>query len=197
MKKSNINNIEEDFNIDNTHQEYELSELHKEYIREYIYILFIYNLFIIYRTFNNPLFVSTKDLIKRIRYRDIEHVNYFDPKLKKKKQANKEMIKYKNNTNSKYIFKLKFITDKDYDILGPIDAIKYDRRGFFEIFWFFLKKNNILLNLFFSRSLMEPLWIKIILFYLELTLMLALSAFFFSDDYIDSRAGLPEEVRVK
>ncbi len=107
------------------------------------------------------------------------------------------MIKYKNNTNSKYIFKLKFITDKDYDELNPIDAITYDRRGLLAIFWNFLKKDNILFNIFFKYSLMEPLWIKLILFYLELTLMLSLSAFFFSDDYIDSRAGYPEEVRVK
>ena len=37
IKKSNINNIENELNIDYSHQEYELSELHKEYIRAYIF----------------------------------------------------------------------------------------------------------------------------------------------------------------
>ena len=135
-------------------------------------------------------------MAKRIRDRAIEHVNYFDPNLKWKRQQKKELIKYKNNTNSKYVFRLKFITDKDYEELGPIDAIEYDRRGFCEILWFYLRKDHSIINLFFQYSLMEPLWIKLILFYLELTLMLSTSAFFFSDDYIDARAELPEETRV-
>ena len=106
------------------------------------------------------------------------------------------MIKYKNNTNNKLVFNLRFITNKDYGELNPYDSIKYDRRGFFKLLWFFLKRDNIIFNIFFNYSIMEPLWIKIIIFYLELTLMLSTSAFFFSDDYIDSRAGYPEEIRV-
>jgi hypothetical protein len=93
------------------------------------------------------LFVSKVDLAKRIRDRAIEHVNYFDPNLKWKRQQKKELIKYKNNTNSKYVFRLKFITDKDYEELGPIDAIEYDRRGFCEILWYFLRRDNILFNI--------------------------------------------------
>jgi hypothetical protein len=142
------------------------------------------------------LFVSKVDLVKRIRDRAIEHVNCFDPELKRKRKHKKEMIKYKNNTNSKYVFKLKFITDKDYEELGPIDAIEYDRRGFCEIFWYFLRKDHPILNLFFNYSLMEPLWIKLLNFYLEFSLMLSFSAFFFTDDYIDARSELPEKTRV-
>lgn len=123
-------------------------------------------------------------------------MNYFDKSAKKKKQADKEMIKYKNNTNSKLIFNLKFITNKDYGELSPVEAIRYDKRGFFEIYFNFLKSDHTLFNLFFHYSILEPLWVKLILFFLELTLMLSLSAFFFSDDYIDARAGLSEEDRV-
>jgi hypothetical protein len=92
---------------------------------------------------------------------------------------------------------LKFITNKDYNSLNPIDAIKYDRRGFFEIFWNNLKSDNVMINLFFHYSVMEPLWMKLILFILSLGLMLSTSAFFFSDDYIDVRAAFPKEERVK
>ena len=106
------------------------------------------------------------------------------------------IIKYKNNTNSKLVFNLKFITNKDYDELNPIDEIKYDKRGFFELFWNFLKTNHTLFNLFFHYSLLEPHWTKIILFFFELTLMLSTSAFFFSDEYIDARAELDEKDRV-
>jgi hypothetical protein len=123
-------------------------------------------------------------------------VNYFDKDLKKKRQDNKHMIKYKNNTNSKLVFNLRFITNKDHEELNPIEAIKYDRRGFFKILWVFLKRDNVLFNLFFHYSILEPMWIKMIMFYLQLSLMLATSAFFFSDDYIDERAELPEEERV-
>jgi hypothetical protein len=107
------------------------------------------------------------------------------------------MIKYKNNTNSKLVFKLNFITDRDYDELSPLDAIKYDKRGFFEILIMFLKRNNTLFNLFFHYSLLEPTWTKIILFYFDLTMCFSTSAFFFSDEYIDARAGLEAEDRVK
>ena len=107
------------------------------------------------------------------------------------------MIKYKNNTNSKLIFKLKFITNKDYEELTPIEAIKYDKRGFWKLLFYFLKTNHALFYLFFHHSLMEPLWIKSVMFFFQITLMLSTSAFFFSDDYIDARAELPEEDRVK
>ena len=106
------------------------------------------------------------------------------------------MIKYKNNTNSKLVFKMKFISNKDYNALSPIDAITYDKRGFLQLFWMFLKSDNALLNLFFHHSIMEPLWIKLILFFFNLTLTFFASALFYSDDYIDQKAELSEGERV-
>jgi len=91
---------------------------------------------------------------------------------------------------------LKFITNKDYESLNPYDSIKYDNRGFFTLFWYFLKLDNGIINLFFHYSILQPFWIKCIMFYFNLTLIFALSAFFFSDDYIDARAELPENERV-
>lgn len=108
----------------------------------------------------------------------------------------KKLKKYKNDTNEKLVFKLKFITLKDYDELNPYEAIKYDKRSFLTLFWDHLKNENALFNLLFYNSVVDPLWIRIIFFYFSLSLLFASSAFFFSDDYIDARASLPEEQRV-
>ena len=48
----------------------------------------------------------------------------------------------------------------------------------------------------FHSSILEPLWIRLVLFYFNLSLIFALSALFFSDDYIDARANLPKSERV-
>ena len=106
------------------------------------------------------------------------------------------MKKYKNDTNDKLMFKLKFITPKDYDELNPYESMIYDKRSFFVMFFDKLKEDNILFNLLFHYSILEPLWIRLVLFYFNLSLMFALSALFFSDDFIDARADLPKEERV-
>ncbi len=93
--------------------------------------------------------------------------------------------------------KLKFITSKDYDQLKPYDAIVYDKRSFFALFFNFLIKDNSLFNLFFSNSIINPLWHRLVKFYLDLIIVFSFSAFFFSDFYIDERAELPEKERVK
>jgi len=93
-------------------------------------------------------------------------------------------------------FKLRFITLKDYGTLSPYDAIIYDKRNYFTLLFDMLIKDHTLFNLFFSYSIMEPLGIRILKFYLEMIIIFALSAFFFSDEYIDMRAELPETDRV-
>ena len=108
-----------------------------------------------------------------------------------------ELKKKKNDNNNKLVFKIKFITMKDYEELNPYDAILYDKRSFFILFFDKLKEENALINLFFYTSIFEPLWIRFIFFYFSLSLNFALSAFFFSDDIIDARAVLPLSETVK
>jgi len=91
---------------------------------------------------------------------------------------------------------LKFITLKDYNELNPYEAIKYDKRSFLILFFNNLTNENVMFNLLFYNSLLEPLWIRIIMFYFNLSLMFAASAFFFSDDFIDARSSLSEKERV-
>ena len=101
------------------------------------------------------------------------------------------MKKKKNDHNNKLVFKVKFITVKDYNELNPYNSIIYDKRSFLVIFFDKLQEENVLFNLFFHESILEPISIRFIFFYFNLSLNFALSAFFFSDNYIDSRALLP------
>ena len=94
------------------------------------------------------------------------------------------------------VFRLKFITLRDYDELNPYEAIKYDKRSFSVLLFDHLLNDNVLFNLLFYNSVLEPLWIRIIMFYFNLSLMFAASAFFFSDNFIDARASLSEQQRV-
>ena len=124
-------------------------------------------------------------------------ISYFSIKIIVIDETNKKRInQYKNNTNEKLIFRMKFITLKDYDELNPYEAIKYDKRSFFILFWDHLINENALFNLLFYRSIVDPLWIRSIIFYLDLSLIFASSAFFFSDNFIDARASLSEGERV-
>jgi len=93
-------------------------------------------------------------------------------------------------------FHLRFITAKDYDVLNPYEAIELDKRDFFSLLFDMLKNDHPLFNIFFNVSVIQPLWLRVVKFYLDLILIFTLSAFFFSDDYIDSRASLSEEDRV-
>lgn len=104
--------------------------------------------------------------------------------------------KKKNDFNDKLVFKIKFITIKDYDQLNPYEAVLYDKRGFFEMFYHKLKQEHAIFNLLFYESVMEPLWLRLTYFYFYLSLIFCLNAFFFNDEYIDARAELPKSVRV-
>ena len=92
--------------------------------------------------------------------------------------------------------KIKFYSRKDYDILSPYEAIKYDKRPFFILLHDKLIDDHPIYNLFFYQSVMEPLWFRMLCFFTDININFLMSALFFSDDYIDARAELPKELRV-
>lgn len=81
--------------------------------------------------------------------------------------------------------------------MNPYEAMEYDKRTFLQLLFDMLRQEHIIFNMFFYKSIIDPLWVRLISFYFELSLMFALNALFFSDDYIDARADLPKDVRVK
>ena len=80
---------------------------------------------------------------------------------------------------------INFITKCDYDTLNPYKAIKYDRRPYYILFHHMLIDSNSLYAMFFVTSIIEPIWVKMIYFVLEININFFLSALFFSDDLID------------
>jgi hypothetical protein len=86
-------------------------------------------------------------------------------------------------------------TLRDYECLSPYDAVLCDRRTFKQLFWSILIEEHVVLSLF-QKTIMEPLWIRIVYFFFNLTLIFAINALFFTDDYIDKRANNPEAVYI-
>ena len=71
------------------------------------------------------------------------------------------------------------LDDMDYD-----DAVKNDKRKFFEFLKARLKSKQIILNTFFVKEPLRPRSIKVLLFILDIDLYLFVNALFFNDDYI-------------
>ena len=69
--------------------------------------------------------------------------------------------------------------DMDYD-----DAIKLDKRTFFQFFIDKLKVNQMILNTFYTKDPLRPRPLKIILFILVIDLYLFINGLFFNEDYI-------------
>lgn len=88
------------------------------------------------------------------------------------------------------------MTKKDYEVLDPVQAIYYDKRGPFTIFHNFMQDNHTIYNLLFFDSVMDPLSKRFLGFLIEININFWMSALFFSDDYIDKRASEPAYIRV-
>ena len=71
------------------------------------------------------------------------------------------------------------IDDMDFE-----DAIKRDKRKFYEYFCDKLKINQILLSTFYAIDPLKPRAIKLLLFILDIELYLFINALFFNEDYI-------------
>ena len=71
------------------------------------------------------------------------------------------------------------LDDMDYD-----DAVKNDKRKFFEFLKARLKSKQIILNTFFVNEPLRPRAIKVLLIILDIDLYLFVNALFFNDDYI-------------
>jgi hypothetical protein len=87
------------------------------------------------------------------------------------------------------------IVPKDYEKLESWDIIRYDRRGFFRFLWDSLLQEHPAINLAFRKSLLEPIFLRIVSIVTLINLTFAFNAIFFTDDYIEKRADSSEEER--
>jgi hypothetical protein len=85
-------------------------------------------------------------------------------------------------------------TIRDYQALKLRDIVKHDQRGFCKFFTDCLLQEHTLICIF-RRSLLQPLYIRIILLVFSLLMMFGFNAIFFNDDYIERRMLADKAVR--
>jgi hypothetical protein len=86
------------------------------------------------------------------------------------------------------------ITIGDYEQLGPIDIIQYDKRSFWKYLTDKLIMDHTIVSLIFKRSLFDPFYIRILKLVFQVSLQFYANALLFTDDYIDARALDQEKV---
>jgi len=163
-------------------------------------------------SFNIPLFPKSKSKIK-IKKKKIYNTNnniYNIEKYKKGKITHKlTNIKsekfeknftqsFKNNKlNSTKLKKIKidnifsFMTEFELNLLEYKNALKMDKRRFFQFYWSFLKRGNVILYAIMPYDDYNLRSIKIILLLISFSLNLTINGFFFNDDsmhklYVDN-----------
>jgi hypothetical protein len=80
------------------------------------------------------------------------------------------------------------ITIHDYEELGAMDVIEYDKRKFTKYLADELVMNHSIISLFFKKSLFDPFYIRLMKLIFQISLQFCTNALLFTDDYIDARA---------
>ena len=126
---------------------------------------------------------SSKDLRK---FKKFNLFNY-EEVHKRKKQ---EILKAKNNCGNINMeeYLKPDVNDMDYD-----DAIKFDKRKFFEYLIDKLKERQIILDIFFNKENLRPMTIKMMLFLLNVDLYFVINGLFFNEIYISELFNSTEE----
>jgi len=77
-------------------------------------------------------------------------------------------------------------TNRDMNSLDINDEFEIDKRSFNEYFVDLLKNNHTILTLFYQKSILKPLFIRLIRFFFEFFTIFALNAYFYTDDFIEN-----------
>ena len=158
---------------------------------------------------------TSNDLIKLFATKQNKKIFYNNKKFKNIKanqkvkflnnmetigKKNKDIIKSKRNPNLIKLF-------KDDDGLQDMDyeqAVKYDRRSYYRIYWAFLVEKQIILLTFFTKNYLSLFIIKLSFLVITFQISFFLNAFFYTDEYIsdayhndgvlDFFSGLPKSI---
>jgi hypothetical protein len=79
------------------------------------------------------------------------------------------------------------ITIGDYEQLGPLDIIRYDKRSICKYLTDRLIMDHTIVSLIFKKSLFDPFFIRILKLVFQVSLQFCTNALLFTDDYIDAR----------
>ena len=119
--------------------------------------------------------------------------SYSKSKIKMLNNKNdKDMILKINNeeekkkVNSDKYIKYKNLNYNDYEINNMVykDALKFDKRNYFQFYFSLLKLNHLLIFTFFSTNDYNPLILKICLFIFYFSLFFVVNALFFNNSTI-------------
>ena len=171
-----------------------------------------------YSTNNHSLLSNTNNSntisIKNIRKRSKRNINRFNNNLKnsydnllisnngKLNKYNSPNLSSNANTNNNLLTKnlndVSNININEYlktepDNMDYDDAIKKDKRAFFQYFYDKLKKNQIILNTFYIKDPLRPRTLKILLFVLDIDLYLFINGLFFTEDYISQMFRISDD----
>ena len=135
--------------------------------------------------------INKFNLSKKMKINDI--IQIFDKSSSRKKianisQNNKKIDLKMNKINKSNIInkkeKRQIIEYDDYELneLEYIEAIKYDKRSLFQIFWATLKREHLIIFTFINCNDYNLLTIKLSRFIFLIVGDMALNVFFFSDD---------------
>lgn len=79
------------------------------------------------------------------------------------------------------------ITLKDFDIMDVNDLLLFDKRSFLKFYWDSILTRHDFLRAFIYKTALKPFYIRIILFFLQISVAFALNAIFYSDSYISEK----------
>ena len=142
------------------------------------------------KSINNDIFKSKKSISNDI-FKSKKSIN--NDIFKSKKSINNKMVKSrntltnkdlksKNNSINNKIKKNNLLNDYEMNTLNYKDALKYDKRTYFEYYFSLLKRKHIILFAFFPNNDYNIVTIKISLFILSLSWYFTINALFFTDD---------------
>jgi hypothetical protein len=126
-----------------------------------------------YKMLNNEQLKKPKKLIRKIK-------SFSNKNLKKND------IRLKTNSHSLSKDRLTFedYLSIDFDDMYFHDVVLTDRRLFFDYLCDKLKKNQLILQLFFASSPFKPLTIKILLLVLDIEICFVVNAMFINENYV-------------
>ena len=94
-------------------------------------------------------------------------------KIIKRKSCSKKVLLYLEQNS---------FNDEELNLMKYEEAIKYDKRNYFQYYWSLLKKKQVILFTFISKNDYNIFTLKIILFILSISLYFTVNALFFDDD---------------
>ena len=159
---------------------------------------------------NNNIFLNVQVLKSEKKNKKKQNINNSKAKEKKiekikthKSSKSNDLIVYynsknllntrKNSLNKIQDINYKNLNDQEMNTLEYNDAIKYDKRTYFQYYWSLLKKKQLILFTFLSTNDYNLRYVKFALFIVSLSLYFTINGFFFSDDtmhkvYVDNGA---------